>query len=143
MNEPTKDRNESQFMDFFLAALKDKALLDKFMNINNDKDALISLAAESGYNLSRESVEPGVKRVMDIIKHLWIDLPSGERIDYRARMWLIGESNPHGIFQPQDFPDVIYTGKPIELDVLSPVLFEILTLRFDWQKFQQDEILEG
>lgn len=75
--------------------------------------------------------------------HFWIDLPSGERIDYRARMWLKGDGIPHGIFQPQDFSDIIYTGEPIELDVLSPVMFEILTLRFDWQKFQQDEILDG
>ncbi|NEU77574.1 hypothetical protein G1O98_00355 [Nostoc sp. UIC10630] len=73
--------------------------------------------------------------------HFWIDLPSGERIDYRAKMWLKGEGIPHGIFHPQDFPDVIYTGEPIELDVLSPTLFEILTLEFDWEKFQQDEVL--
>ncbi|PHJ59049.1 hypothetical protein VF14_13515 [Nostoc linckia z18] len=73
MNEPTKNINESQFMDFFLAALKDKALLDKFMNIKGDKDALLSLAAEYGYNLSRESLEPGVKRVMDIIEPIVFD----------------------------------------------------------------------
>ncbi|BAY14213.1 hypothetical protein [Calothrix sp. NIES-2098] len=75
--------------------------------------------------------------------HFWIDLPSGERIDYRAKMWLKGENIPHGIFYPQDFPDIIYTGEPVELDVLPPVLFEMLTLRFDWQKFQQDETLDG
>lgn len=75
--------------------------------------------------------------------HFWIYLPSGERIDYRVRMWLKGEGIPHGIFQPQDFPGVTYTGEPIELDVLSPTLFEILTLEFDWKKFQQDEILDG
>jgi len=63
--------------------------------------------------------------------HFWIDLPSGERIDYRAKMWLKGEGIPHGMFQHQDFPDVTYTGEPIELDVLSPVLFEMLTIKFD------------
>lgn len=41
-------------------------------------------------------------------------------------MWLKGDGIPHGIFHPQDFPDVIYTGEAIELDVLSPTLFEIL-----------------
>lgn len=67
--------------------------------------------------------------------HFWIDLPSGERIDYRAKMWLIGENIPHGVFNPQDFPDVIYTGESIELNVLSPTLFEILTLKFDRNQF--------
>lgn len=64
--------------------------------------------------------------------HFWIDLPSGERIDYRARMWL-GNSDriPHGVFQPDSFPDVIYEGKPIELELLPPVLLEIMTLKFN------------
>ncbi|MEH2212948.1 hypothetical protein [Nostoc sp.] len=80
-------------------------------------------------NLQNQKVEP----------HFWIDLPNGYRIDYRARMWLKGEGIPHGIFYPQDFPEVIYTGEPIKLEVLSPKLFEILTLEFDWKKFQQYE----
>jgi hypothetical protein len=71
--------------------------------------------------------------------HFWIDLPSGERIDYRAKMWVKGEDIPHGVFNPQDFPNIIYTGEPLELEVLSPTLFEILTLKFDWKKFQQYE----
>lgn len=50
-------------------------------------------------------------------------------------MWLIGENIPHSVFNPQDFPDVIYTGESIELDVLSPTLFEILTLKFDRNQF--------
>jgi len=54
-------------------------------------------------------------------------------------MWLQGENIPHGIFYPQDFPDVIYTGEPIELEVLSPVVFEILTLKIDYEKFQQGQ----
>ncbi|WP_241993606.1 hypothetical protein [Trichormus variabilis] len=79
-------------------------------------------------SLNNQEIEP----------HFWIDLPNGERIDYRAKMWLIGENLPHGIFQPQDFPDVIYTGEPIELDILLPELFIMLTLRIDRTKFQQD-----
>ncbi|MTJ14688.1 hypothetical protein FJR11_19325 [Anabaena sp. UHCC 0187] len=74
----------------------------------------------------------------EIQPHFWIDLPNGERIDYRAKMWLIGENLPHGVFQPQDFPDVIYTGEPIELDILIPELFSMLTLRIDRTKFRQD-----
>lgn len=71
--------------------------------------------------------------------HFWIDLPSGERIDYRAKMWLLGENIPHGIFYPQDFPNIIYTGEPIELGILHPVFFEMLTLKVDWEQFQQGQ----
>lgn len=73
--------------------------------------------------------------------HFWIDIPSGERIDYRARMWLVqcylpsGDRRanrvPHGVFHPLDFPDVIYEGKPIELELLPPVLLEIMTVEFN------------
>jgi hypothetical protein len=61
--------------------------------------------------------------------HFWIDLPSGERIDYRARMWL-GERPdvPHGIFDPADFPGVTYQGHPIPLEPLAPALFAVLTM---------------
>lgn len=61
--------------------------------------------------------------------HLWIDLPDGNRIDYRARMWLGNEGVPHGIFNPQDFPDVIYDGEPIELEPLSPTVFQVLIMK--------------
>lgn len=47
--------------------------------------------------------------------HLWIDLPGDLRIDYRARMWLGDKGIPHGVFHPQDFPDIVYTGTPIQL----------------------------
>ena len=72
----------------------------------------------------------------EIEPHFWIDLPSGERIDYRARMWL-GDSDrvPHGVFNSLDFPDVIYQGEPIELELLSPELLAIMTLQFDPEKF--------
>lgn len=44
--------------------------------------------------------------------HFWINLPDGQRIDYRARMWL-GERPdvPHGIFNPADFPGATYKGE--------------------------------
>ena len=64
--------------------------------------------------------------------HFWIDLPSEDRIDYRARMWLGNNDRvPHGVFQPDDFPDVIYKGKPVELELLSPIVLKIMTLQFD------------
>ncbi|KAB8333602.1 hypothetical protein SD80_012455 [Scytonema tolypothrichoides VB-61278] len=65
-----------------------------------------------------------------VYPHFWIDLPSGERIDYRAKMWL-GDNAPHGVFNSKDFPDVMYQGNPIELEVLSPTLFKILTLKIE------------
>ena len=61
--------------------------------------------------------------------HLWINLPDGFRIDYRARMWLgQSETIPHGIFKPSDYPVVIYEGEPIELEPLSQVVFDVLCL---------------
>lgn len=72
---------------------------------------------------------PKLNKLMPI--HLWIDLPSGERIDYRARMWLVNDGVPHGIFRPQDFPDIIYTGSPIDLEPLPPEVFAALTFKFE------------
>ena len=72
----------------------------------------------------------------NIEPHLWIDLPSKYRVDYRARIWLDNNANvPHGVFNSLDFPDVIYQGKPIELELLSPELLTIMTLQFDVEKF--------
>lgn len=66
----------------------------------------------------------------EIYPHFWIDLPSGDRIDYRATMWLGSEGVPHGVFNPQDFPDVAYEGDKIELKPLPDAVFQILT----WQQ---------
>jgi hypothetical protein len=59
--------------------------------------------------------------------HFWIDLSDGQRIDYRARMWLGDhEQIPHGIFDPTTYP-VNYTGNPIEfenLDAIAPLLMK-------------------
>lgn len=61
--------------------------------------------------------------------HLWINLPIGFTIDYRARMWLGNdETIPHGIFKPLDYPNVIYEGEPIELEPLSQIVFDVLCL---------------
>lgn len=63
--------------------------------------------------------------------HFWIDLPNGARIDYRLKMWLGSQGVPHGVFNPQDFPELTYEGQPIELELLSPVALKLLTLPFD------------
>ncbi len=61
--------------------------------------------------------------------HLWINLPNGFTIDYRARMWLGNdETIPHGIFKLSDYPDVIYEGEFIEIEPLSQVIFDVLCL---------------
>lgn len=57
--------------------------------------------------------------------HWWIELPDGQVVDYRARMWL-GPTAPHGIFEPAT-TRVIYEGEPVEVDVLPDFLFQILT----------------
>jgi len=60
--------------------------------------------------------------------HFWIVLPDGSYIDYRARMWLGDRADvPHGIFNPVDYPKVAYSGSSMELDILSPSLFAVLT----------------
>jgi hypothetical protein len=71
-------------------------------------------------------------KAREIEPHFWIDLPNGDRIDYRARMWLGQEEGvPHGVFNPQNFPDVIYQGEAIVLESLPPVVLSIMTLQFD------------
>ena len=65
------------------------------------------------------------------VTHLWVELPSGETVDYRARMWL-GEEAPHGVFDPTDYPEVEYLGEEMEMEVPSPFLFETLITPVDW-----------
>jgi hypothetical protein len=61
--------------------------------------------------------------------HFWIDLPDGQRIDYRARMWLGDRLEiPHGIFNPADFPAATYEGHSVQLEPLPPKVFAILTM---------------
>lgn len=47
-----------------------------------------------------------------IAPHLWVELEDGTVIDYRLRMWLGNLSViPHGIFNPDEYPDVHYDGQ--------------------------------
>lgn len=59
--------------------------------------------------------------------HYWIELPSGEIVDYRARMWL-GPSAPHGIFNPNSTP-VEHKGREVNMPPLTSALFRVLTGR--------------
>ena len=118
-----------------------QTLLDPYDSSNTECDGMIQICHTV---LTQKGIEhqpmagtlagPTYNQLIPI--HLWIDLPNGYKIDYRARMWLGDNGIPHGVFNPQDFPDVIYTGNSIELQPLQPVLFEILTQKEDWRKFK-------
>ncbi len=55
----------------------------------------------------------------EINPHLWIEVET-YLIDYRARMWLGNdETIPHGIVEPEQYPQVEYTGEAIDFPILS------------------------
>jgi hypothetical protein len=56
--------------------------------------------------------------------HYWIELETGEVLDYRLRMWF-GEKAPHGVFIPED-EGVEYEGFAMEIGA-TEMMFEILT----------------
>jgi len=56
--------------------------------------------------------------------HYWIELPDGNIIDYKSRMWL-GESAEEGIFKPKKGR---YIGRETKLD-MNETLYQILTLQ--------------
>lgn len=87
--------------------------------------------------LSRENIEHtcmigqiiNTKTKVGFSPHFWIELPDGQIIDYRARMWLGSSPDvPHGVFKPTDYPHVVYEGEKVELGVLPQYLFEVLVL---------------
>lgn len=58
--------------------------------------------------------------------HLWIKVGPWW-VDYRARLWLGSSTDiPHGIFKIDSPCEAQYAGSAIQLDPLSPILFEIL-----------------
>jgi hypothetical protein len=69
--------------------------------------------------------------------HFWIDLAGkwqSWRVDYRLRSWLPGDPQalPHGVFQPEQFPQVHYQGEPVEMGLLSESLFQVLLMDITW-----------
>lgn len=56
--------------------------------------------------------------------HLWIGLPDGRLVDFKARKWL-GNDAPNGIFYPHD-TTAKYEGKPIEMEV-TDLVYKFLT----------------
>lgn len=62
-------QSELQVMEFFAVALQDKMLLDRLMEAirTKDKAAIITMAAERGYNFSQESLHEGLTRIFHLI----------------------------------------------------------------------------
>jgi hypothetical protein len=111
-------------------------LLDPYDDTQTEADGLTRICntvlVEHGIKhqpMAGTLARPKLNQLMPI--HLWIDLPTGDRIDYRARMWLGNDGVPHGIFKPQDFPDIIYKGSPIDLEPLPPEVFAALIFKFE------------
>jgi len=61
------------------------------------------------------------------IFHWWIKLNDRKYIDYRAQMWL-GKSKdiPHGIFDPKDYPLVIYNCEEQKDLHIPEIIFQVL-----------------
>ncbi|BAY14215.1 Nif11 family protein [Calothrix sp. NIES-2098] len=62
-------QSELQVMNFFAEALQDKVLLDLLMEAMSAKDntAIMTIAAERGYNFSQESLRQGLTKIFNLI----------------------------------------------------------------------------
>ncbi|CAN7640044.1 hypothetical protein LJR129_004947 [Acidovorax sp. LjRoot129] len=61
-----------------------------------------------------------------ITLHWWIELPTGQICDARARMWLGDDPRvPHGVFEPRD--GLRYVSKAVKSFDYSPVIFWAIT----------------
>jgi hypothetical protein len=140
----SSDRSLNKLM---ISRLEIQQLLDPYDGSQTECDGMTQICYTV---LVKQGIESqpmaGSLRKQDraIEPHFWIDLPNGDapgqgcrqRIDYRASMWLGSEGIPHGVFNPQDFPDVIYEGDKIELKPLPDVVFQILTWQIDHEKLR-------
>jgi Protein of unknown function (DUF4031) len=63
--------------------------------------------------------------------HFWIVLETERPIllDYRVRLWLKGQPGevPHGVFQPEQYPQVLYQGEPCDLACIGEREHALLT----------------
>lgn len=88
------------------------SLLDKYDQLPLECDGLVRVLH---WVLTKKNISHTVaygmlynKHLTVSIPHYWIKLPTGEIIDYRARMW-VGKEAPHGIFMPSSQNVVNYT----------------------------------
>jgi len=63
----------------------------------------------------------------DFSPHYWVELPSGEVVDYKSRMWFGNDRMiPQGVFKPEGTV-VSYDGRVVSLPV-TEMVFNILTM---------------
>jgi len=110
-----------------------KQLLDPYDNTQTECDGMTRIChtvlAEN--RIEHQPMAGSLIRAsQEIDAHFWIDLPDGSRIDYRARMWLGNKGVPHGVFNPEAFPGIVYIGEPIQLEPLFSVVFQVLAYCF-------------
>lgn len=113
--------------------------LDPIFQQYNIPDCLTFLECDGATNVLSQVLQAhGIEHSVKIgylhwqnrsIFHLWIDLPDGCRIDFKARMWA-GPDAPEGIFDPLPFnsPDkqVYYAETGIVTIAFNPMLAGIL-----------------
>lgn len=77
----------------------------------------------------------GIAAPLDIVEpHYWIELEDGGTVDFKAEMWLPGrEGVPHGVFNQDDYPNVLYMGVEAEGFLVTKTMFKLLTQGFGEQ----------
>jgi hypothetical protein len=82
------------------------------------------------YVFDKEKIKHVVKKGIvtfdgeEIPLHFWIELPDGNIVDYKSRMWL-GNQAQEGVFKPNS--KTKYIGEPIDLK-MSETVYRILTM---------------
>lgn len=70
MNKSTNAlSNEQQVMDFFIVVFKNEALVSRLEAALDTKDgaAIISMASECGYSLDQQSLDQGLKKILNLV----------------------------------------------------------------------------
>ncbi len=63
-----------------------------------------------------------------VTPHFWIVVDRWT-IDYRLQMWLgCNQHIPHGVFQADLYPRVLYSGSDLDLPVLPQCVYDVLML---------------
>lgn len=68
----------------------------------------------------------GEERLVKV--HCWLEVAEGGLIvDYRLRLWLGSHPDvPHGIFNPDDYTNIKYVGKAVEVVIPNRAIFNAL-----------------
>jgi ribosomal protein L12E/L44/L45/RPP1/RPP2 len=71
MDKPTVEQSEEKLkvLHFFIAVLKDEALLDKLVAAldGKDYDVMLDLAQKNGYSFSKSALVRGLKRIANVL----------------------------------------------------------------------------